>query len=262
METIVNFFFHSVDLLPVALARISAAFLIVPFLRKDFLTKMISVGVATGCILPVIETILPEEKGNAITLMILTLMVIKEVFIGLLIGYALCVPFWAAQIAGNLIDQQRGASNVLRRDSIIGAQSTPYGSMLYYLTVVIFFSCGGLKEIIAAIYESFSMWPINRFIPALDSSLVDFGCRLFEHQFRLGVLLGAPAVVICFIVDLGMGLMNRVTAQLNVYMLAMPIKSGMSTLMVLFLLFAFVFVVKRKLFPVGNILGMMEAVLN
>jgi type III secretion protein T len=35
-------------------------------------------------------------------------------------------------------------------------------------------------------------------------------------------------LLICFLVDFGMGLMNRFAPQLNVFFLAMPVKSGLS----------------------------------
>jgi type III secretion protein T len=41
-------------------------------------------------------------------------------------------------------------------------------------------------------------------------------------------LLAGPVAAICLLTDVSLGLINRFASQLNVYVLAMPIKSGMA----------------------------------
>ena len=47
------------------------------------------------------------------------------------------------------------------------------------------------------------------------------------------LLLSGPIVVACLLTDVSLGLINRFASQLNVYVLAMPIKSGVAAFMML-----------------------------
>lgn len=48
------------------------------------------------------------------------------------------------------------------------------------------------------------------------------------------LLLSGPIVVACLLTDVSLGLINRFASQLNVYVLAMPIKSGVAAFLILF----------------------------
>ena len=48
------------------------------------------------------------------------------------------------------------------------------------------------------------------------------------------VLLSGPVVVACLLTDISLGLINRFASQLNVYVLAMPVKSGIASLLLIF----------------------------
>ena len=47
------------------------------------------------------------------------------------------------------------------------------------------------------------------------------------------LLLSGPVVVACLLTDVSLGLINRFASQLNVYVLAMPIKSGVAIFLML-----------------------------
>ncbi len=48
------------------------------------------------------------------------------------------------------------------------------------------------------------------------------------------VLISAPVVLACLFTDVALGLVNRFASQLNVYVLAMPIKSALSSFLLIF----------------------------
>ena len=48
------------------------------------------------------------------------------------------------------------------------------------------------------------------------------------------LLISAPVVLACLFTDIALGLINRFASQLNVYVLAMPIKSGVAAFLMLF----------------------------
>ena len=48
------------------------------------------------------------------------------------------------------------------------------------------------------------------------------------------LLLSGPIVVACLLTDVSLGLINRFASQLNVYVLAMPIKSALASFLLIF----------------------------
>ncbi len=61
---------------------------------------------------------------------ILIFYLLKEVFIGLIIGFMVAIPFTIAQSAGILIDHQRGGASLMVNDPTIQNQSSPLGTVL------------------------------------------------------------------------------------------------------------------------------------
>ena len=57
--------------------------------------------------------------------LMLVVYMVKEMFIGLLIGYFISMPFIIVQNAGILIDHQRGGASLMVNDPTIQNQSSP-----------------------------------------------------------------------------------------------------------------------------------------
>ena len=92
---------------------------------------------------------------------------------------------------------------------------------------------GGLTEalvlrVLGAADKSFLFAFADRLI---DSDAAG-ALALIDEMMR--ILLSGPIVVACLLTDVSLGLINRFASQLNVYVLAMPIKSGVAAFLMLF----------------------------
>ena len=76
--------------------------------------------------------------------------------------------------------------------------------------------------------------------PPFDAIALEALVGIFAATLHLMAILAAPAVFVMLLVDLGLGLANRFAPQLNVFFLAMPIKS-VAALFALGLYFALLF---------------------
>ncbi|WP_206093295.1 flagellar biosynthetic protein FliR, partial [Pseudomonas viridiflava] len=94
-----------------AASRAMGVVIITPAFNRLGLTGMIrgcvAVAISVPMILPVFTafTSMPEHSG-----FFLAGLMVKELLIGLLIGLLFGIPFWAAEVAGELIDLQRGST--------------------------------------------------------------------------------------------------------------------------------------------------------
>jgi type III secretion protein T len=162
---------------------------------------------------------------------------IKEVVLGLLMGLLAGMMFWTIQCAGFFIDNQRGAGQATETDPLSGEQSSPTGSFLFQSAVYVFFSTGAFLSFLGMVYSSYEMWPVGSVLPmelfSKPAFALFFAGKVGELALDM-MLLSGPIVVACLLTDISLGLINRFASQLNVYVLAMPIKSGLASLLLIF----------------------------
>jgi type III secretion protein T len=184
---------------------------------------------------PVLLEQLPEgteilAHGN---ILVIGGLMLKEAFLGFLLAYLSSLAFWAVQSAGFLMDNQRGASQANVSDPLSGEESSPLGSFLFQSFVFLFFVSGAFLSFLLLIFETYVFWPPGEWLPGLGVQLPLFVAGMVSWLMTKVLLLAGIVLVASLLVDLALGLINRFASQLNVYILAMPIKSGLAMLIVL-----------------------------
>ncbi len=222
--------------------RIFMIFQTAPFLGGTIVTGQLRTTVAVACytiLHPSIYGSLPDTTDLTImaTTGIYGALILKETLLGLMLGLLAGILFWAVQGAGFFIDNQRGATQAAGPDPLSGEQTSPLGSFLFQSVVYIFFAGGAFMVFLQLIYATYEFWPITSIIPLEILSTQQFPL-LFASQvswlMALIMLLSGPVVMACLLTDISLGLMNRFASQLNVYVLAMPIKSGIASFLIIF----------------------------
>ena len=93
-----------------AMARIGGAFAICPALTESMIPGVARRAAIFGFALFIIPSVYNSMPPGEPNLWMMSLMGIKEAFIGFLLGFFAAVPFWIAENVGNFIDNQRGAT--------------------------------------------------------------------------------------------------------------------------------------------------------
>ncbi|WP_161974780.1 type III secretion system export apparatus subunit SctT [Piscinibacter terrae] len=163
--------------------------------------------------------------------------VVKEMFIGGMVGYAVGMILWMLTALGDLIDVQAGLTNAQIFDPFGGHPGGPMSVLLSQLGALMFLGFGGLQVFMQLLYESLVLWPPGAFTPDLTHAFRDFSIATSGSLLEGATRLAAPVVGALLIVELGIGLINRAAPQLNTFYFSMPIKSA-AALLVLALLLA------------------------
>jgi len=163
--------------------------------------------------------------------------VVKEVFIGGLVGYAAGMILWMLTAMGELIDVQAGLTNAQVFDPFGGHPGGPMSVLLSQIGVLMFLGYGGLQVFMQLLYESLLLWPPGAFTPDLSYPLRGFAIAASSSLLEGATRLAAPVIGVLLLVELGIGLVNRAAPQLNTFYFSMPIKS-VAALLVLALLLA------------------------
>lgn len=208
----------------VAVVRLTAACAIVPFMSDQIVSGQVRncLVFSWGLIVyPLVAPTLADSLGSPLQVVAI---LAKEVFLGLMIGVVAAKSFWIAMSVGFFIDNQRGSSMAQVFDANSGEQTSPIGQFLQQTMITLFFVSGGMLVFLGAVFETYVVWPVPSFFPRLDPQFPQFVLQFADDLMRSVVVLAAPAIVLLFLTDFGLGLVNRFAPQLNVFFLAMPVK--------------------------------------
>lgn len=233
-------------LLGVATARVAATFLLLPMFSSDTVPALVrnsifvSLGVVSLALQPPLDV---SMLGPAQWASIL----VKEVFVGLIIGFFFGSVLWALESAGQIIDTKVGATLAQVVDPLSGHQTSLNGAFLGRLASVVFVAMGGLSLLLRVIMESYAIWPIAAPMPILDARSLVLWEGEFGRLMVLATLFAAPVLTVLFLIDAALGLMNRFAQQLNVFTLSLSIKAFAATFVLLLLVGGFVSAIIRDI---------------
>lgn len=209
--------------------RILLLCMMLPVFSKQILPGRLRGALATALAL----LVMPLASAGAaaagdITVFDVVLLVAKEAFVGLVLGFFLAMPFWIIESVGTVIDYQRGASMGALLNPTMGGETTPTAILMQLAYGVFFFVGGGISLLLSILYDSFRLWNPWHWFPTLRQETLPLFLSQLDRLMHLVVLLSAPVVIIMLLAELGLGLASRFTPQLQVFFLAMPIKTGLA----------------------------------
>ncbi len=152
-----------------------------------------------------------------------TVIVLKEVMVGLLIGFSVTLCQQIAAFAGTVVDMQIGLSMVSMMDPATNQQVTITGSLYsQYLTMALIIS-GMYQYILRALADSFTLVPINGAVINSDKMLqvmLDF----MKDYIVIGFRICLPIFIITFITNVVLGILAKVSPQMNMFSVGIQIK--------------------------------------
>jgi flagellar biosynthetic protein FliR len=198
--------------------RILALLGTAPILHDQTVAARVKIGLAIAITILVAPTLpAPAVRlGSGDALFVL----VQQLLIGAALGFAMRIVFAAVEMAGDQIGLQMGLSFAGFIDPQSGAPSPLLGSFLGLLAALIYLSLNGHLHLIAALVESFTVWPIAPTgTAAIDvARLVGWGGAVF----RLGLHLALPVLATMLLVNLALGVLARSAPQLNIFAVGFP----------------------------------------
>ncbi|WCK52883.1 flagellar biosynthetic protein FliR [Aneurinibacillus sp. Ricciae_BoGa-3] len=188
------------------------------------------------------------------------MLVLKEVIVGLVIGFIGMMLLSAIQMAGSLIDMVMGfsMSNVI--DPMTGAQAPLMGNFKFILTMLFILTVNGHHLLIQGILSSYQVIPLDRWLSGMaNGNISTFLVQKFSYMFLSGLLLAAPLISSMFVVDVGLGIAAKTVPQLNIFVVGMPAKLLAGFLILLIIFPGYFYVMTRLL---ENLFSSMAQLIN
>jgi len=210
--------------------RILAMCVMLPMFNRQVMPGMLRYGISSAIGLVLVPMLIPEYATLDLSALDVILIILKEVFIGLAMGLLVAIPFWIFEAVGFIVDNQRGASMGAILNPATGNDSSPLGILFNQAFIVFFLVSGGFSLMLTVLYDSFRLWDLWHWTPTLRPESTPLILDQFSRLMRMTLLWAAPAVIAMFLAELGLALASRFTPQLQVFFLAMPIKSALALL--------------------------------
>ncbi len=225
------------------LFRVIPIISLAPFLGARNLpaaTKM-RFGIALSAIF--IPYVLIHANKNIDFSMIFIVYAVKEILLGFALGFLISIPFYIGMTSGGLVDHVRGASSLQITDPSTQSQTGPIGILYNYALIAIFFLLGGPLYFFQVLSYSFALLPVDGYFhPAFFQENVSFWKSITAILYRvmsLAIQLAAPSLIGILMIEMFLGIANRLAPQVQIVFLGIPLKSWVG---IFFLAISWIFV--------------------
>ncbi len=233
------------------MSRILGMIFLVPFLGGKLVPTQVKIGigfaigvviypivVSSGGLEPVFH---PIGRSYPFALRIIGFLV-KEVFIGFVLGFIIHTIWDAAQMIGRFVDTARGSAMGTAIVPQMKSQSSVFGSLYFQILLVVFLAMNGHLLFIDYFVRSYVLIPVAS-IPRFDTGLWPFFemiIRVTADLYLVATMMSAPILIAIFVTDACMGLFNKVAPQINILFLMMPFKAALGVFFSMVSLYLFV----------------------
>lgn len=211
---------------------------LVPFFGGKVLPRPAKMAFAISLFVIFLPQLFAETTTHLAFNFVLVSLLIKEILIGIVLGFFLSIPFMIVQSTGILTDHQRGASSLMINDPTMQGQSSPLGTMYNYVMIYLFFVIDGPFIVLDILSQSFTALPVDKFFnPVIfsnSSEIFIHAEKIVGNVMILSTQLAAPALIMILMTDFFLGIANRLAPQVQITFLGMPLKSLLALVVIFF----------------------------
>jgi flagellar biosynthesis protein FliR len=202
--------------------RVGAVLFSAPLINGKAVPAMAKIGLGlllTMLLLPVNAAHLAEVPLEWLPL---SLLVIKEIGVGVLVGFVANLVFSAMQMAGQFVGVQTGFSVANVLDPLFSQTVSVVDQLYTLLAGLIFLAIDGHQMLILAMQQTLDIVPVGMF--QLTEPMMNQLIALSGGILVAGLRLILPILASLLLADVALGLVSRTVPQMNVFIVGMPLK--------------------------------------
>ena len=204
----------------VVFARLGAVLMVLPVFSEDAVPGRIRLLIALGISLALFGLLGPQVPASGSTVGLAALAG-TEILTGLALGTIVRIMFLAITIAGSIISLQTGLTSAVMPDAGLGGQLPVMAKLVSVAAAVVCFSLGIHHLWIAAMVNSYLVFPVGGLPPAAD--FAQLAIATTTRSMDLGFSLAAPLVVYGIVFNVALGLAARLAPTIQVFFIAQPL---------------------------------------
>lgn len=183
-----------------------------------------SVGLALA-VAPLAQRHVPAQQVEPILASL-----VVQIGLGAGLGFLTRLIFSVVETAGSLLDVFGGFSLSAAYDPMNTTMNSVFGRFYALLCTTLIFATNVHLVIIGGFLRTFSTVPLNAgfSMNALAANITTGVTELFVAALQIA----GPLIVVLFLADVSLGVLNRIAPQLNAFSMSFPIKIGLTLLLV------------------------------
>jgi flagellar biosynthetic protein FliR len=146
---------------------------------------------------------------------------LKEVFIGLLLGYLMRLFFFAVSIGGEIISMSMGLSSAQLLNPAMGGEGSVIEQFEVAMATLFFLAINGHHLFLTGLVESFQVLPMS--LSGLNFELFAETGKLVQEIMVIGLKISSPILAAILFTNVAMGILGRAVPQINVFITSLPV---------------------------------------
>lgn len=204
------------------LVRVASLLFVIPFFESRNVPVLIKAGLAVSVawlLMPLVHGPVPALNASPLAF---ALGIVSEIAIGLLIGLMIQLIFVGIQLAGQTAGFQMGFAIANVVDPASSMQIPVLSQFLNLFTLMIFLGLNIHYYFIKALVDGFQLIPFwgARF----DGNVFQLLSQMVANSFIIAVKIGAPVMVALLLTSVALGIVARTVPQMQIFIVAMPVK--------------------------------------
>lgn len=217
-----SFSYGDLEIFLLILVRVASFIFICPFFGGNQTPNMVKIGFSLFLSI-ILYGAVPIVVPDYNTIVGYTVIVLKEVMVGFLIGYSVQICEMISAFAGTVADMQIGLSMVNIFDPNTNEQVTITGSLYSQIITMMLILTGMYQYIIKALVDTFTLIPVNGAVINTDRMLAAI-LEFMRDYIVIGFRICLPVFVITFITNIILGVLAKVSPQMNMFAVGIQIK--------------------------------------
>ncbi|MGI2328536.1 flagellar biosynthetic protein FliR [Planococcus sp. YIM B11945] len=218
-----NFILETLPYVLLIFVRFTSFFLIAPIFSIKGVPNQFKIGLGVFIAFIAFTSISAEQPISLDSFYIF--LIIKELLVGIMLGFTAALVLYTIQIAGAFIDFQMGFSIASVMDPQTGSQVPIIGHFKYMLATLFLLTVNGHHLMLDGVMHSIQVFPVESLTFGVEiEGIAQFFTHLFVEIFLIALQIALPIVGALFLVDVALGILAKTVPQLNIFAVGFPVK--------------------------------------
>lgn len=202
--------------------RVASFVFIAPFFSMSNTPKNVRVALSFFVAFLLYQS-MPRQEVVYDSLIGYTIVILKEVITGLLIGFAANLCSTIVAFAGQIASMEMGLSMASMMDPTTRENTTVTGVYYNYIILLLLMSSGMHRYFLKALAETYILIPVNGAVlnhEKLLNAMIEF----LSDYIIIGFRICLPIFAVMIILNAVLGVLAKVSPQLNMFAVGMQMK--------------------------------------
>lgn len=217
-----SFSIYQLEYFLVILARVMGAIAFAPIFGNITVTRRVRImlGIAVALIM---FTANPYTPLGYTTFIGYTVILLKEIVVGLSLGFTANMVLTVISTAGQFIDRELGFSMVSNFDQNFNTESTITAQFYNMLVMIIMLILNLHYYILSALSDSFTLIPLGD-VKVDTGALFDTMIQYMTDYFVIALRISLPVLIAIMLLNIVLGVLAKTAPQMNMFVVGIQLK--------------------------------------